>query len=257
MHKDELLRYLLWHGITDDGGAPGENVGVHGVADGMAQQEWGDEERGGEPGGKAQLYCHMCETRAVIHITSVGLPKGLPKVGKVMVLESVRKKLTVVENLSALLQWGVYDANEKVVTTRWSGGYGCLLEWLWCMVRDRERILSCRVPRWNQETEIEHQCTGVTDNGGSSKGLGEEVAYGILIVDNETSVTVLNTGRACNSFLVGCLRELEFVAAKCEFEMKAVHIPGVEKPNLRCLEPVGPRWRTQATVQRGHRRTRP
>ena len=50
----------------------------------------------------------------------------------------------------------------------------------------------------------------------------------IVICCDETSVTVLNTGRAYNSFLLGCLRELEFVAAKCEFEMKAVHIPGVE-----------------------------
>ena len=54
--------------------------------------------------------------------------------------------------------------------------------------------------------------------------------------DNETSVTVMNTSRAYNSFLLGCLRELEFVAAKWEFEMKAVHIPGVENriPDALC-----------------------
>ena len=50
----------------------------------------------------------------------------------------------------------------------------------------------------------------------------------VIRCDNETSVTVLNTGRTYNSFLLECLRELEFVAGKCEFEMKAVHIPGVE-----------------------------
>ena len=50
----------------------------------------------------------------------------------------------------------------------------------------------------------------------------------VIRCDNETSVTVMNTGRAYNSLLLGCLRELEFVAAKWEFEMKAVHIPGVK-----------------------------
>ena len=50
----------------------------------------------------------------------------------------------------------------------------------------------------------------------------------VIRCDNETSVTVMNTDRAYNSFLLGCLRELEFVAAKWEFEMKAVHITGVE-----------------------------
>ena len=39
---------------------------------------------------------------------------------------------------------------------------------------------------------------------------------------------VMNTSRAYDSFLLGCSREFEFVAAKWEFEMKAVHIPGVE-----------------------------
>ena len=55
--------------------------------------------------------------------------------------------------------------------------------------------------------------------------------HGMRIVirfDNETSLTLLNTGRAYNVFLLECLRELEFVAAICEFEMQAVHIPGVE-----------------------------
>ena len=50
----------------------------------------------------------------------------------------------------------------------------------------------------------------------------------VIRCDNETSVMVMNTGRAYNSFLLGCLRELDFVAAKWEFEMKAIHITGVE-----------------------------
>ena len=65
----------------------------------------------------------------------------------------------------------------------------------------------------------------------------------VIRCDNETSVMVMNTGRAYNSFLLGCLRKM--VAAKWEFEMKAVHIPGVEN---RILELLGTRWGAQAPV---------
>ena len=46
--------------------------------------------------------------------------------------------------------------------------------------------------------------------------------------DNEVSVTVLNTGRSHNTFLLSCLREIELLAARFEFEIRANHIPGVE-----------------------------
>ena len=45
--------------------------------------------------------------------------------------------------------------------------------------------------------------------------------------DNEVVVTVLNTGRCRNSFLNSCLRELCYLAAIHEFEIRAVHVPGV------------------------------
>ena len=77
--------------------------------------------------------------------------------------------------------------------------------------------------------------------------------------DNKTSVTVLNMGRTHNSFLQGCLRELELVAAKHEFEIRAVHIKGVDN----CIPDVLSRWEmgeTQATFCRiagRHGRNRP
>lgn len=46
--------------------------------------------------------------------------------------------------------------------------------------------------------------------------------------DNEASVVVTNTGRARDDFLQACLRELAFVTAKFEFEVRAVHIRGVD-----------------------------
>ena len=50
----------------------------------------------------------------------------------------------------------------------------------------------------------------------------------VVHCDNEVAVTVLNTGRAHNTFLLSCLREIEFLAARFEFEIRANHIPGVE-----------------------------
>ena len=47
-----------------------------------------------------------------------------------------------------------------------------------------------------------------------------------LKCDNSTAVTVLNTGRTKDPFLQACLREVCFLAATCECEIRAVHISG-------------------------------
>lgn len=47
-----------------------------------------------------------------------------------------------------------------------------------------------------------------------------------LKCDNYTAVTVINTGRSRDAFLQACLREICFLAALFECEIKAVHIPG-------------------------------
>jgi hypothetical protein len=44
----------------------------------------------------------------------------------------------------------------------------------------------------------------------------------------DNQVTVINTGKSRNQFLQNCLRELLFVAARHEFEIRAVHILGEE-----------------------------
>ena len=49
-----------------------------------------------------------------------------------------------------------------------------------------------------------------------------------IFCDNLSSVTVLNSGRSKDPFLLECMREVAFVAAQCQFEIKAVHLPGVE-----------------------------
>ena len=45
--------------------------------------------------------------------------------------------------------------------------------------------------------------------------------------DNEAAVTVVNTGRCRNPFMNSCLREICYFAALYEFEVRAVHVPGV------------------------------
>lgn len=50
----------------------------------------------------------------------------------------------------------------------------------------------------------------------------------IIKCDNQVTVTVINTGRSRNQFLQSCLREICFVAAINEFELRAVHIAGVD-----------------------------
>ena len=45
--------------------------------------------------------------------------------------------------------------------------------------------------------------------------------------DNEVAVTALNSGRCRNAFINSCLREVCFLAATHEFEIRAVQFPGV------------------------------
>ena len=45
--------------------------------------------------------------------------------------------------------------------------------------------------------------------------------------DNEVAVIALNSGRCRNAFINSCLREVCFLAATHEFEIRAVHLPGV------------------------------
>lgn len=49
----------------------------------------------------------------------------------------------------------------------------------------------------------------------------------LLNCDNKVSVTVINSGRTRNNFLQACLREICFLAAMHEFDVRAEHIEGV------------------------------
>lgn len=68
----------------------------------------------------------------------------------------------------------------------------------------------------------------------------------LIHCDNMTSVEVLNAGKARDPFLLCCLREIVFIAAGSEFEVKAVHIPGANNRIPDLLS----RWETNPKAER-------
>ena len=80
-----------------------------------------------------------------------------------------------------------------------------------------------------------------------------------LFCDNFTSVIVLNTGRSRDPFLQACLREICFLAAKLEFEVRAVHLPGVQNrlPDLLSRWELGGNHRKKFYARTAHLHTVP
>lgn len=60
----------------------------------------------------------------------------------------------------------------------------------------------------------------------------------LLKCDNQSTVSVLNSGSSRDAFMQGCLREIQFYAAKYEFEVRSVYFPGVENRTADLLS----RW---------------
>ena len=69
----------------------------------------------------------------------------------------------------------------------------------------------------------------------------------VVHCDNQVSVMVMNTGRCHNKFLQACLRELEFLAARHEFEIRGNHIPGITNriPDALSRWHIGPQYENQ------------
>ena len=62
----------------------------------------------------------------------------------------------------------------------------------------------------------------------------------IISCDNEAAVTIITAGSPRDSFMQSCLRELWFLSAINNFDIRAWHIPG-EHNSLAdaCIEPLG------------------
>ena len=69
----------------------------------------------------------------------------------------------------------------------------------------------------------------------------------IVNCDNSAAVEVLNKGKTRDPFLQACLREIEFVAANGEWEIRARHIPGVDNriPDLLSRWHMGVQFQTE------------
>ena len=71
--------------------------------------------------------------------------------------------------------------------------------------------------------------------------------------DNQAAVTVINTGKCKDNFMLSCVRELLFLAAKQNLDIKAMHIPGSHNELADCLsrwscDPKYPKRFTELTV---------
>ena len=53
-----------------------------------------------------------------------------------------------------------------------------------------------------------------------------------LYCDNSSSVLAINTGRTRDRFVGDCVRQLWLEVAKYDFQIKAVHLPGVQSCRL-------------------------
>ena len=62
--------------------------------------------------------------------------------------------------------------------------------------------------------------------------------------DNLVAVTVLSTGKCCNPFLSACLREICYLTSVHNFELRAVHLAGVNNTAANLLS----RWSTDLTA---------
>ncbi|VDI05143.1 Hypothetical predicted protein [Mytilus galloprovincialis] len=63
--------------------------------------------------------------------------------------------------------------------------------------------------------------------------------------DNQSTVMVLNSGCTRDAYMQCCLREILFYAAKYNFEIKAVHFPGVENRTADILS----RWHSDSRFE--------
>ena len=156
--------------------------------------------------------------------------RGLPKAGRCEVPESVRKDLWWWRrflpgyNGVSMMLWQGWSLPDEVVAT------DACLQGCGAWFQTRQEYFHAQFPESVTSKSLSINALELLTVIVAAKVWGK-LWRGLRIVihcDKETSVTVLNTGRSHNSFLQGCLRELELVAAKCEFEIRAVHIRGVD-----------------------------
>ena len=156
--------------------------------------------------------------------------RGMPQVGKFVVTDEFRKDLLWWQkflphyngvSMMALESWSRPDeifATDACLIG--CGGWYC----------EKQEYFHAEFPAFIANMELSINALELLTIVVAAKVWGRYWRGRRIVVhcDNEVSVTVMNTGRAHNTFLQSCLRELEFAAAKGEFEIRGNHIPGIE-----------------------------
>ena len=124
-------------------------------------------------------------------------------------------------SMMALENWSLPDevfATDACLTG--CGGWFC----------ERQEFFHSRFPEWVLQANLSINALELLTVMVAVKVWGRHWRGKRIVIhcDNEVSVMVLNTGRARNEFLQSCLREIEFTAARFEFELRANHIAGIE-----------------------------
>ena len=156
--------------------------------------------------------------------------RGMPKVGKFPLTAEFHKDLLwwktflPLYNGVSMMPWENWSGPDEIVASdaclQACGAWSCT----------RLEFFHLRFPDFILQQELSINALELLTVVVAAKVWGKHWRGKRIVVhcDNEVSVTVINTGRSHSTFLLSCLRELEFIAARCEFEIRANHIPGVQ-----------------------------
>ena len=154
--------------------------------------------------------------------------RGLPKVGKVEVPNSVRRDLLwwkvflLQYNGVSMMPWQKWSAPDEVVAT------DACLQGCGAWFHSHQEFFHAQFPESVTSRNLSINALELLTVVVAAKVWGK-LWRGLRIVTH-------------NSFLQGCIRELELVAARCEFEIRVVHIKGLDNhiPDvLSCWEAGG------------------
>ena len=182
--------------------------------------------------------------------------RGLPKVGRLPLPESFLKDLLWWKtflpryNGISMMPWEDWSGPDEVFSSD-----ACLLACgAWCS--ERTEFFHIKFPEFISGQHLSINALELLTIVVATKVWGKFWQGRRIVVhcDNEVAVTVLNTGRSHNKFLLSCLREIELLAARHEFEIRGNHIPGVENRISDALSrwDIDPRFEQVFRNQVGH-----
>ena len=152
--------------------------------------------------------------------------RAFPETGKVRLSDEVRKdvnwwlRFMPTYNGVSMMPWQQWSEPDSVLSTD-----ACLTG---CGAWVADEYFHCQFPSRVQASgrhinELEMLTIVVALKVWGDRFRGQRLQ---IFCDNETTVSILNSGASRNEFLQSCLREAVFVAATYEFEIRARHLAG-------------------------------